>query len=273
VKYAVVENERREAQPGLSAKCPVCGRAMIAKCGEHRIRHWAHKGTRTCDPWWEPETEWHRSWKNHFPKDCQEIIRHSEDGEKHIADVMTESGMVIEFQHSNLRREEQEAREDFYQKMVWVVDGLRRVRDRAHFFASLGLSKIIYPETRTVLLLSRDISSNNALLRDWASSRVDVYFDFGDTSEIVHTWRFDVPILWRLTPRSPNGTAILTPVTKAFFLKRCLKGPPPRFLDFATVVERVLAEHAARTSSQRYGTPVFPRYMARRQQRRRHPRF
>jgi hypothetical protein len=184
-----------------------------------------------------------------LPKDCQEIIRNSEDGEKHIADVMTESGMVIEFQHSHLRREEREARETFYEKMVWVVDGLRSVHDRAHFFASLGLGKIIYPETRTALILSRDISSNNAPLRDWASSRVDVYFDFGDTSEIVHVWRFDVTILWRLVPRSPNGTAILTPVTKAFFLKRCLKGAPLRFLDYATVVERVLADSNAPISS------------------------
>src|SRR5262245_33578258 len=109
MRFAVVEGERREAQPGLAAECQVCGHAMIPKCGEYRVWHWAHKGTRTCDPWWESETEWHRAWKNHFPKDWQEIIRWSEDGEKHIADVMTESGIVLEFQHSYLRREEREA--------------------------------------------------------------------------------------------------------------------------------------------------------------------
>lgn len=74
MKFAVVEGERQEAQPGLSGKCPFCGDAMIAKCGQVRDRHWSHRGTRKCDPWWEPETEWHRAWKNQFPRDWQEFM-------------------------------------------------------------------------------------------------------------------------------------------------------------------------------------------------------
>ena len=42
----------------------------------------------------------------------------------HIADVKTDRGIVIEFQHSFLHRNERESREKFYQNMVWVVDGL-----------------------------------------------------------------------------------------------------------------------------------------------------
>ena len=132
-----VEGERREAEPGLSGKCPVCGDAMIAKCGQRKIRHWAHRGTRTCDHWWENETEWHRAWKNHFPQGWQEIVQQSKNGEKHIADVKTDSGVVLEFQHSFLREDERESREIFYPKMVWVVDGRRRKRDRKQFSASL----------------------------------------------------------------------------------------------------------------------------------------
>ena len=49
-KFAVVEEERQEAQPGLSGKCPFCGDAMIAKCGQVRVWHWSHRGTRKCDP-------------------------------------------------------------------------------------------------------------------------------------------------------------------------------------------------------------------------------
>src|SRR5262245_64746908 len=103
MKYALVEGERREAEPGLSGKCPRCGGAMIAKCGPLRLRvwHWAHRTNRTCDHWWESETEWHRAWKNHFPENWQEKIHTSEDGEKHFADVKTESGLVIEFQNSH----------------------------------------------------------------------------------------------------------------------------------------------------------------------------
>ena len=105
MKFAVVEGERREeAQPGRSGKCPVCGAEVIAKCGEVKVWHWAHRGRRTCDPWWEHETKWHRDWKNQFPRDWQEKIQRSENGEKHIADVKTDRGEVLEFQHSFLHR-------------------------------------------------------------------------------------------------------------------------------------------------------------------------
>jgi hypothetical protein len=43
--------------------------------------------------------------------------------------VKTDFGVVLEFQHSPLHRDEREARENFYQKMVWVVDGLRRASE------------------------------------------------------------------------------------------------------------------------------------------------
>src|SRR6267142_346180 len=109
----------------LQAACPVCGTAMIAKCGDIKVRHWAHLGRRTCDHWWEPETVWHRDWKNHFPLSWQERIHSSENGEKHIADVKTGRGVVLEFQHSFLHSNERESREKFYPKLVWVVDALR----------------------------------------------------------------------------------------------------------------------------------------------------
>ena len=69
---------------------------MVARCGEVRVRHWAHKGRRLCDPWWENETEWHRAWKDQFPADWQEVVCYAEDGERHIADVKTHAGWVIE---------------------------------------------------------------------------------------------------------------------------------------------------------------------------------
>jgi competence protein CoiA len=237
MKFAFVEGERREAQPGQSAECPGCDQAMIAKCGEFRIWHWAHERTGTCDFEWEPETKWHRDWKNQFPEDRQECPC-SKDGKKRIADVMTESGMVIEFQHSHLRRGEREARESFYQNMVWVVDGRRLKLDRARFFKSLWVTTL---DPLTVRLPSSD-----RLLRNWVSSRVPVYFDFGDTSEPDDTLRFSEPVLWRwrLDPRNPNGTAFLRPVTKAVFLKTCLKGLPLKFCDYSTV-ERARAEHEA----------------------------
>ena len=73
--------------------------------------------------WWENETQWHRDWKNQFPVECREVSKIAPDGEIHRADVITSTSIVIEFQHSAIKDEERLAREQFYSKLVWVVDG------------------------------------------------------------------------------------------------------------------------------------------------------
>ena len=94
MRFALVNGQRQEAQPNLSAKCPTCDQPMVAKCGEVRISHWAHQRTLLCDPWWENETEWHRAWKGQFPESWQEVVHQADNGEKHIADVKTDQGWV-----------------------------------------------------------------------------------------------------------------------------------------------------------------------------------
>ena len=257
MKFAVVGGERREARPGLLAECPVCGDAMIAKCGEHRVHHWAHRAIRSCDHWWETETEWHRAWKNHFPEDCQEKIHQSQDGEKHIADVKTDRGVVLEFRHSFLCRDERESRETFYQEMVWVVDGLRRGRDRSRFFASLVRASIVKLKPLTYTLSSNE----GALLRDWADSRWPVFLDFGDNGEPGEP--FGGAVLWRLEPRSPKGKARLSPVLKTSFLDKYRKGSGLKGINFAP--ELLAARYLTG------GLPGFERYMARKERTR--PRF
>ena len=211
MRFALIEGNSHEAAPGLSGACRACGDPMIAKCGQHRVWHWAHKGTRTCDTWWEPETQWHRDWKDHFPKDWQECIHTAPDGEKHIADVKTDSGVTVEFQHSFLPEAERLARERFYAKMIWVVDGQRRKRDRAQFFSSFGIA--VHQQPLVIPARMQD----SALLRDWKASRVPVYFDFGD-SEPSDLCRFAEPTLWRLNPSNEGGAAFLSPVAKSYLI-------------------------------------------------------
>ncbi len=267
-KFALVEGVRCEAQPRLSGKCISCGAEMIAKCGKIKVWHWAHKGTRSCDPWWEPETEWHRDWKNRFPKDWQEAIHQSENGEKHIADVKTASGMVLEFQHSNLHQDERISRDNFYPKMVWVVDGRRRVRDRAQFFASLRTAPVVKANPLTVSFPSNE----GALLRDWGASRVPVFFDFGDLSEHGDTLSFAKPVLWQLIPGSPNGKAYLSPVLKTSFVNAHVDDVPLDGFDYSVALERARllrvarymralrwSEHQWRQKIPRYSCPLWIR--------------
>ncbi len=118
MKYAQSKGERLEAKPGLQGECLGCGRPAVAKCGDIKIWHWAHRGKRECDPWWENETEWHRKWKENFPMEWQEVIHTAENGERHIADVKTEQGWVLEFQHSHLDPQERQSRDNYYKKIV-----------------------------------------------------------------------------------------------------------------------------------------------------------
>src|SRR4051812_33935483 len=130
MKFALINNEKTEAFKGAKGICPGCGYELITKCGNIKIQHWAHKGVKICDPWWENETEWHRSWKNNFPREWQEIpLADKIKNEIHIADIQTSHGLIVEFQHSHIEPSERIARERFYKNMVWVVDGTRLKRD------------------------------------------------------------------------------------------------------------------------------------------------
>jgi hypothetical protein len=178
MKYALINSERQEAQPGLSGKCDCCDSPVIAKCGKVKIWHWAHSGKKKCDSWKEPETEWHREWKDQFPKEWQEIIHPAENGDKHRADVKTDQGYVIEFQHSPIKLEECQSREGFYIKMIWIVNGTRRLRDKNKFIDVWEQSIPFDNKVQARKLVS--YLDDCALLRDWHSSKAPVFFDFGE---------------------------------------------------------------------------------------------
>ena len=177
MRYSIVNGERCEAQPGLSGLCQACGRPSIAKCGEVKIWHWAHRGKR-CDPWWENETDWHRNWKSCFPSDWQESIHQDINGEKHIADVKTAQDWVIEFQHSFLNPEERRARNAFYKKLIWVIDGTRRPRDKKQFFEMMNDAGCLCVEPPVRVVSTYDC----APLNEWGGFHTPVFFDFGEES-------------------------------------------------------------------------------------------
>jgi hypothetical protein len=246
---------------------------MVAKCGNVRVWHWAHLGRRTCDHWWETETEWHRAWKNQFPSECQEVIHWDESGEKHIADVRTEDGRVIEFQHSYLKVEERQAREAFYRPMYWVVDGLRRSRDRSQFFDVLSRARVVCGKPLTLSIPRVE----GALLRDWAGSRVPVFFDFGEINDLENVFGFGTPVLWRLDPNGTNGWRHLVPIQRDSFAEAFLERLPLKAWDFAKRFER--ARHnvtRAEFRSERRGAlraTGFQQYMARKRRAQSRRRF
>lgn len=184
MRFALVDNNRTEAQPKLSGLCCCCSKPVIAKCGTRKIWHWAHKSKTDCDNWWEPETEWHRTWKNNYPSDWQEIsLFDNRTKEKHIADVRTVHSLVIEFQHSNINTQERISREQFYKNMVWIVDGTRLKRDYPRFLKEWkrgGISEVHQTDKSGIFEVW---FPEFCFPEAWLKSSVPVIFDFlGDGS-------------------------------------------------------------------------------------------
>jgi competence protein CoiA len=171
----------------------------VARCGEVRTPHWAHRALRKCDSWHENETNWHRKWKNEFEPSWQEIVHRDLNGERHIADVKTSAGWVFEFQHSSISPQERDAREGFYPKLIWVVDGTRRHRDKKRF-----MEVISHPDPKSKQDSSPVFSTfpEGALLRDWINSEAHVFFDFNDET------------LYWLLPGSSDYWAFIVPTQR-----------------------------------------------------------
>lgn len=100
-------------------------------------------------------------------------------GEKHIADVRTQDNLVIEFQHSHIVPEERTSREQFYQNMVWVVDGTRLKRDYPRFLKGRmnTFHNTIFYETDNPRVFKVDLL-DWCFPVDWLKSSVPVVFDF-----------------------------------------------------------------------------------------------
>ena len=220
MRYALVNGQRIEAYAGGRGICHCCSGEVIAKCGTHRVSHWAHRGIRDCDSWTERETDWHRAWKNNFPAECQEFIQHDgQSGEKHIADVRTSHGLVIEFQHSHLDPQERAARERFYGNMVWVVDGTRLQRDYPRF--NRRKDDLRSTPLPGYFLLTFPDECFPAM---WLHSSVPVIFDFRgvDDSQSPDVFR---DALWCLLPGRAEGSAVVVGISREEFVKVALSRP------------------------------------------------
>lgn len=219
MKFAIVDGAKTEATKGAKGICPICGSELIAKCGEVRINHWAHKSKSNCDHWWETETEWHRSWKSNFPDEWQEtVLTDKQTGEKHIADVRTSHGHVIEFQHSYIDPQERTSRENFYKDMVWVVDGTRLKRDYPRFLKG----KKGFRKTNKKGFYFVDFP-DECFPSAWLKSSVPVIFDFRGT-ESIEDPKDMRNHLYCLLPNSNERKTVLAIFSRESFINSTLNG-------------------------------------------------
>lgn len=149
--YGLLDSKRVTALPELRssiALCPLCKTPLVAKCGDIKIWHWAHKAFFTdCDTWHQGETEWHIQWKSLFPEDTREVVIGD-----HRADVKL-GQTILEFQHSYLSHKEFTERENYYHSLglnvVWIFDArafsttwwAEESTDRQRFYVGLSTIK------------------------------------------------------------------------------------------------------------------------------------
>lgn len=211
MRYALVDGARKEAQSKLVGECPHCGSTVIAKCGPINMDHWAHKNRASCDFWWDSETEWHRYWKNEFPKEWQERSRRDANGELHISDVLTPTGLTIEFQHSPIKREEVEIRTRFHNRVCWIVDGTRLKTGWKNFQKALWIG---FKQSLDGLIVHKIFSQDSKLLRQWSGLDCTVVFDFAENG------------LW-VKSRSNRIVALAYPIDRNELIEVLKKGQQP----------------------------------------------
>ena len=238
MQFALIDQTRIEAKPGLKGTCPGCGEPVIAKCGTQRIHHWSHTGKRECDSWWEPETEWHRAWKNKFPVEWQEtFMPDKRTGEIHIADIRTAHGLVIEFQHSPIDPNERNARQSFYGNMVWVVDGMRLKSDHQRFFKNKSQ---LFPEIGKPFNLHRP---EDYFPAGWLKGFIPVIFDFRSV---------DGPEDFYCLFATRLSYAIVTRITRDWFVQIAANGELLRwFLHMAKEITNIEQQTLRQVAMQR----------------------
>jgi hypothetical protein len=166
--YAISQSgEKVNAIKGGKARCPYCGGEVIPKCGEIVIHHWAHQTSRDCDNWSEGETLWHLEWKKLFPKNNVEV-NIGKNGIIHRADIVDNSGTIIELQHSFISPIEIATREKFYVNMIWIFD----LSDRRDAFEQVH-EKVYIPEAAGFLAFKW-----NHLRISYLACKKPIYIDY-----------------------------------------------------------------------------------------------
>lgn len=113
------------AGSGAVGQCPWTGREVKACVGAIR-QYWAYiGGAPRYERGYEPESDWHLSWKELVDDACCEVI--FGDNAEHRADILGAEDTVIEIQRSVIDIRDSRDRVEFYKqatdrKVVWVVD-------------------------------------------------------------------------------------------------------------------------------------------------------
>lgn len=169
---------------------------------------------------------------------------------------------MIEFQHSYLNPMEQMARERFYKRLVWIVDGTRLKGDLPRFLK--GKKTIVTTPVRGVLA-SR--FPDECFPSAWTQSSALVLFDFDGVPAEGEDEHPDAK-LWCLMPGRADGRALLGSHPRREFVRLARERrhilPSREILTVLSDYYRRCREFEARQARVHYATAFRPRRYLRR---------
>jgi len=186
---ALHNGQRKRAEfagSGARGKCPWTGLETKAHVGEIR-QYWAYVGgAPQFVNGYEPESEWHISWKWPIQDAFCEVI--FGDNNEHRADILGSDNTVIEIQHSKIDIRHSRERSRFYKeqtdrRVVWVVD-IQEFWQKRFFLSekpdSKGYYKVTWKPRRSWLLeLAITLDTN-------------LYLEFNQRSDkLLHAWVYE----------------------------------------------------------------------------------
>ncbi len=223
---ALYNNQRLRAEAvgsGSMGTCPWTGLSVKAHVGLLR-QYWAYSGGQpNYQNGYEPESEWHITWKTLIQDQYCEVVMGANN--EHRADILGSNNTVIEIQRSTIDIRDSRDRVVFYKaatgrRVVWIVDIQEFWRKR--FFLSNeslsnGVYSVIWKPKRTWLW---DLA---------ATPDTNLFLEFNQSSEkLLQVWIH-------------QGNMFAKFVQKKDFFMRYMDGvAKPECVGFSHVADKIL---------------------------------
>ncbi|WP_418608937.1 hypothetical protein ACNSN2_07240 [Pseudoalteromonas sp. US3C1013] len=212
---AIHNGERKRAEQAASGAigtCPWTQHPVKAHVGLLR-QYWAYVGgAPTFTNGYEPESEWHLTWKTPVQDQYCEVIFGNNN--EHRADILGSNDTVIEIQRSIIDIRESRERVEFYQRetgkrVIWVVDIQEFWRKRFLLDGKPdreGKYKVSWKPKRTWLW---DLAAN---------TKTNLFLEFNQSNDkLLHVWVHNKEMLAKFIAKSEFFERYMLGVAKPEF--------------------------------------------------------
>ena len=171
-----------EAGSGEIGTCPWTGLEVKAHVG-HIRQYWAYHGEKpNFERGYEPESEWHITWKAPIKDEYCEVV--FGENNEHRADILGSNNTVIEIQKSIIDIRDSRERVEFYRnetnrRVIWIVD-----------IQEFWNKRFFLEKSKTFATFNVKWKPKRTWLWDLASTTdTNLYLEFNQSNDkLLHVW-------------------------------------------------------------------------------------